>query len=577
MNDIITEEELLLEKKLTTDFTFGFELEAIWITNTYYDDDDYDDDDYDEDGICRNNYGLYAGNIENFFIDQGLEGGDLHGDCSLDSMGRGVTFEWASPVLPFNVASIEKVIKMFKKGLGTKFEVNNSCGFHNHISFNDISLEEVIWIMSKLAMDDRAREMFSDFEGIKFVTHWSGDEYLNDLKQAIEENNYKKIVSLCSTDKYSVVNVHRNKTLEWRGPRGFLEREDMGIIIRFYQRLQKIIKWIIDILDENEINGIDRKNYIDMAMAALPNGNKRIQNFTSGKKVKGLLSEESIQKYFNEIVNDNNVLFKFIGTPKPFEQLVQRLYNRDRLGKIVQRLNQAEDKNEGNIILLNNVAYKYIPYRMCVDYFDTISKDTLDASSKLTLERLLQTSRKDGQNIQMNQKLGILTKIMSVANPDIISPDKFGKLYEVTEGWEAQDLPLVKIIFQKGWKSSLSDVQSMFNGMISTAENDQQISEIVELFKDTPVSAKPVFDKLANVIVKYPDFLKTLPEQQIKLLVYKAKLNGNVEKLLKTLVTSGIITPEKEVEWNAELTKNATDNLNMNFVDIAGADDEDLG
>ena len=46
---------------------------------------------------------------------------------------------------------------------------------------------------------------------------------------------------------------------------------------------------------------------------------------------------------------------------------------------------------------------------------------------------------------------------------------------------------------------------------------------------------------------------------------------------MKTLVTSGIITPEKEVEWNAELTKNATDNLNMNFVDIAGADDEDLG
>ena len=236
MNEIINEEDILLEKKLTTDFTFGFELEAVWLSDT-----DYDDDEYDDDGNSRNSYDSYAGDIENFFIEQGLEGGDLHGDCSLDSEGRGVTFEWASPVLPFNVASIEKVVKMFKKGLGKVFEVNSSCGFHNHISFNDISLEEVIWIMSKLAMDERAREMFTDFEGIKFVTHWSGDEYLNNLKDAIEDNDYKKIVSLCATDKYSVVNVHRNKTLEWRGPRGFLEREDMGIIIKFYQRLQKIM------------------------------------------------------------------------------------------------------------------------------------------------------------------------------------------------------------------------------------------------------------------------------------------------------------------------------------------------
>ena len=95
MSNIIKEEELLLEKKLTTDFTFGFELEAVWLADT-----DYDDDEYDEDGNSRNSYDSYAGDIENFFIEQGLEGGDLHGDCSLDSQGNGVTFEWASPVLP---------------------------------------------------------------------------------------------------------------------------------------------------------------------------------------------------------------------------------------------------------------------------------------------------------------------------------------------------------------------------------------------------------------------------------------------------------------------------------------------
>lgn len=564
MSEIITEEELLLEKKLTTDFTFGFELEAIWLT-----DDGYNSDEDDS-------FNGYAADIEDFFIKAGLPGGDLHGDCSLDSDGQGETFEWASPVLPFNVASIQKVINMFRKGLGNDFIVNHSCGFHNHISFKDISLEDVIWIMSKLALDDRARELFSDFEGIKLVTHWSDDSYLDNLKDAILNNNYKDIVKYCATDKYSVVNVHYNKTLEWRGPRGFLEEEDMGLIIKFYQRLHKIITWMTNVLDENEINGVDKKNYLEMAVAALPNGRKSIQRFTSSKKVKGLLSEDKLNEVINKIVGDNNVLFKFLNAEKAFEQIVQRLYNRNRLGKIVQRLNNAEDKNEGNIILLNNVCYKYIPYRMVVDYFDTLTKETLDTSTTLTMDRLLLTAKKDGADVQINDKMRALSTIMSKADVHIMSPENFPKLYKVENGWTSDALPVVEIMFQNDFKSHIEHIQEMFDGLISTARSDEQVAEIVDLFKDTPVSAKNVFSKLTDIIGKYPELLKTLDEEQIKLFVYKAKLSGNVDKALKILVDNGSITPDKEVEWNAELTKNATDNLNMKMVDIAGDDDEDL-
>ena len=568
MSEIITEEELLLEKKLSTDFTFGFELEAVWIGSAGAH-DDYEEEEYDFDGC--------GGDIDHFFNSAGLPGGDLHGDCSLSTDGRGgTTFEWASPVLPFTVASIQKVINMFKKGLGREFVVNDSCGFHNHISFNDISLEDVIWIMSKLALDDRARELFTSFEGIQFVTHWSGAEYLDNLKQAIEENDYKNIVKYCATDKYSVVNVHYNKTLEWRGPRGFLEEEDMGIIIKFYQRLQKIVSWIIDVLDETEINGIEKSNYLEMAIAALPNGRKQIQRFTSSKKIKGLFTEETLGKVYDKIINgDLGVLFKFIGHEKPFEQIIQRLYNRNRLGKIVQRINNDENKNEGNVILLNNVCYKYIPYRICVDYFDTITKETLDTSSTLTLNRLLQTAKKDGEDIQMNQKLNILGKIMTRADAHIISYDNFPNLYSVTSGWEYGSYPAVKVIFKNDFVSHIENIQSMFEGLINTAPEDK-IPEILELFKNTPVSAKPVFSKLTDAVLKYPEFLKTLDEDQIKFLVYRARQFGNVEKVLKTLVNSGIITPEKEVEWNAELTKNVTDKFDTNIVDIMGKDDEDL-
>ena len=228
-----------------------------------------------------------------------------------------------------------------------------------------------------------------------------------------------------------------------------------------------------------------------------------------GNLLRSLIQMKNGKKYISEIVNDNNVLFKFIGTPKPFEQLVQRLYNRDRLGKIVQRLNNAEDKNEGNIILLNNVAYKYIPYRMCVDYFDTISKETLDTSSTLTLNRLLNTSRKDGESIQMNQKLNILGKIMTRADAHIISYENFPELYTITSGWEYGSYPAVKVMFKNNFISDIEYIQGMFEGLINTAP-ENKITEILELFKNTSVSAKPVFNKLVNVIAKYPEFLKTL-------------------------------------------------------------------
>ena len=101
--------DILLEKKLTTDFTMGFELEAIWLS-----------DDYDEE-----NYSDYEDEINEVF-DSEFPGGDLHDDGSVHGWGDGVGFEWASPVLPFNVASLQKIINFYRKHLGREFIVNDS-------------------------------------------------------------------------------------------------------------------------------------------------------------------------------------------------------------------------------------------------------------------------------------------------------------------------------------------------------------------------------------------------------------------------------------------------------------------
>ena len=53
-----------------------------------------------------------------------------------------------------------------------------------------MSAEEMIWIMCKLALDDRMRDLISNFEGINFVSEWSDDNYLDDSDEAYLFDNW---------------------------------------------------------------------------------------------------------------------------------------------------------------------------------------------------------------------------------------------------------------------------------------------------------------------------------------------------------------------------------------------------
>lgn len=553
-------EEILLEKKLTTEFTIGFELEAIW-NDSNDSEEDYDDDD-DEQHYRRSNV---WGDIESLF-DSNFPGGDLHEDGSLD--GNGTPFEWASPVLPFNVGTMNKIIEFYRKHLGREFYVNNSCGYHNHISFQGISVEDVVWIMCKLALDDHMRDLISNFEGIEFVSGWSNDEYLNDLEEAVHNLDYSRIVQLCNTQKYSLVNVHRNKTLEWRGPRGFLNEEDPDLIIKFYKRLYKFISWMADVLDENEIEGVSKENFLDMIRSALPN-DKRIANFYSSHKVKGLLKPETLSKFVQEIINDNTKIFKFIGNIKPLEQVIQKLYNMNRLGFIIKRLNENEEINQGNLLILNNIAWKYIPYRMGADYMDKITGDVIANSSKLTMDRLWSSARKDGNSLTYNDKFNVLTKALNkIPTADIISPTHFPKLYNLTDDWSNGFETIVKIN-QNGWLKKIENIERCFQTCSVKLMEDNRIADLmtmIEIFKGKVNFANyyaPYASIFASNPESYIDIIKTLAQDEKEDIIKRAKESGNAEEVLQLFKAKNIISNEDEARIMAQMTNDSRNNINQ--------------
>lgn len=548
--------DILLEKKLTTDFTMGFELEAIWTEDAEYNDDDYD------------SYSNYEDEINDLF-DSEFPGGDLHGDGSVHGNGEGVGFEWASPVLPFNVASLQKIINFYRKHLGKEFIVNDSCGYHHHISFSGISAEDVVWIMCKLATDNRMRDLISNFEGIEFVSGWSDDSYLDDLADAVHNLNYSRIVELCNTRKYSLLNVHSNKTLEWRGPRGFLNKEDTDIIIKFYKRLHQFVTWITDVLDEKEIEGVSKENFDDMIRAALPN-DKRISDFYSNKsdRIKGIMKPETVEKFVNGIINDNKMLFKLINQPKQLEQIIQRLYNRNRLGGIIHRLNSAEDKNEGNLFILNNIAYKYIPYRMAVDYFDTLYKETLDISSPLTMERFMKTSVKDGEKVTNPMKYEVLGKILSKSDANIISPVNAKTLYSNDNTDWNGSYNILSIMYKNNWIKDIQNRQLAYNSALENvleSDNKNAVEELIDMFVVPKyvddIKSKIIAPILAQNIEKYKDVIQYNNYCVEDILAY-AKEKGLTDKILAQLYNFGLINKEQETMYMAKLTSQSIDNIN---------------
>ena len=204
-----------------------------------------------------------------------------------------------------------------------------------------------------------------------------------------------------------------------------------------------------------------------MIRAALPN-DKRISDFYSNKsdRIKGEMKPKTVNEFTDRVIEEPTTIFKLLNSAKPFEQVIQRLYNRNRLGGIVKRLNADENKNEGNIIIFNNFCYKYIPYRMAMDYMDTLLPETLEKTSALTMERFMKTAKKDGVSITNPMKYEVLDKIIDKGGDNIIRPENAKSLYsnENTD-WNGSFNILLKLN-ANDWIKNIQNRQSAYNDLL---------------------------------------------------------------------------------------------------------------
>ena len=251
-NNFLDEHQVLLETLLPTEWTWGCELECIMPSDLYYEvtNEDYDDNYDDVDYSRLNDYFIETLNdCMPEHIEYNYDSSDVHGDGSVHpTLNSDVPMEWASPVFKARPEYFQGFIKFLKTILYNGVYTNDTCGFHHHLMFNGMTERDAVWIYCNLAMDTEFLKQSGEFEDLAFVSHWASDDVFTTIRKGIQQGNFDLVLSELNTDKYRLFRLHpEHGTLEWRGPRDFLNNGEISSIKHFYyDHLQVVIKRFIE-------------------------------------------------------------------------------------------------------------------------------------------------------------------------------------------------------------------------------------------------------------------------------------------------------------------------------------------
>ena len=296
--------EVLLEKYLASQFKFGFELEAFLNQGRTDYRDEWDDGDETNVRSYLKVLMAYTFGLSNEVMDLKLDGSLRPSDED------DYAFEWATPVMDFTPTNLDKCIKGLDKLVNKKgIYTNDSCGFHVHLSFPDLSDKDLIWIISQLSIDTKIIDDLLDFHGMNFVDdEYASIDSLDYIGHMIKQEKYHMISRHFTTEKYNAFRIHPQGTLEWRGPRNFLNTRDVKLIKDFFKLLHRFVRWISDAISATSINGVSKENFFQMVF-----GDKYSKDSSIIDNIRSTKSRKTMDR-IAEIIENNKyqVLVKLL-------------------------------------------------------------------------------------------------------------------------------------------------------------------------------------------------------------------------------------------------------------------------
>ena len=327
---VLEQYQQLDEQLLSSEFTFGFELEAIL---------SYDSELHTEvsdrrrplTGIKEHIDNLLYSDMPEKYVKQLkgesdiVEDGSVH-QTSHDYDEPDIEFEYSSPIIPLTPMWLGKVVKTLQTLLDEGVYTNKSCGFHHHLSFGNIHEKDMVWIYCNLAADPSTYKDFVEFQGHSFQSSQYASYYdLDELATALLNDDFDTVGDLLTTTKYRTFRIHPQGTLEWRGPRNFLNDKNVEVIKEFYRLFLKMSQKISHYMKSNTIEGTtitkeklfrnldmykQEKNIGDRDLEYIQSTGHETIKLKSNKKAK--LSSEAIDKLIKLFNKDIGTLIDMV-------------------------------------------------------------------------------------------------------------------------------------------------------------------------------------------------------------------------------------------------------------------------
>lgn len=297
----------------------------------------------------------------------------IESDCSLstggsNTTGHAWTFEWGSPIIPFNPTNINKIYKFLTslKDIGVK--TNDSCGFHTHISYDDMTRDDAKWILFCIANDETLLNEVSYLKvpgetPVQFYGHYADTKWFDRLKAHgnLKNWNFREDTN----DKYLQIRMHPGAgTLEWRGPRNFINDGSKPQMIKEYlMKVWKLVLKIGKLVDEKEYNGY-KKSDVLAKMVVSGEFNTTVERLSSmnADKLNDLIQKKPttlvslkpsklksvLEKFGRTIIsNTSDRLFNEAWSKIPVtnkEIIIEYCYREGRINTLIEKIKNSESK-----------------------------------------------------------------------------------------------------------------------------------------------------------------------------------------------------------------------------------------
>lgn len=342
--------KILNETLLTNEFTFGFELEAIvsedsdivsedsWVGGN---DSTEDDIQYYLDTQLYSSYGKHRYNSK-------VKGESrIHQDSSVqvEELGdEGYPFEYSSPILPANPDNFARVIRLLKEMGKDGIYTNSSCGFHHHLAFNGMTPSDMVWIYCNLATDSEAYQMFSKFKVFEFEDEeYASFDDITELGDALMRKDFPTAFDYITISKYRAFRLHPQGTIEWRGPRNFLNNKNIDYIKDFYILFNQLIRKFKKYMDNKTLEDttITKKELFD----EFNKYNEMRGKDPNWSYLVGTKKSKGMEKLLNKFSTNPYIILKIMDTPdldKFFRKVMENYSNRTIILSNLRR--NIEDK-----------------------------------------------------------------------------------------------------------------------------------------------------------------------------------------------------------------------------------------